>query len=194
MLKIGRHVPVSEFVFFVTLVIITVSLSHCSSSLSSIYSDDYPLTKETARSKLSQLTVKIPQGWFSAEDNKNNVIDLWLVKADYSASLNFTVLNVDSMTRNKIQGDDLKNLVWYSQAFRKAKYGKSIKEFINQENFEIGNKHFSAYEYADDSKRMIRVVLFRFGNKYYELSAIPFKSDNPQELYKIQNSVLNSIN
>ena len=69
-----------------------------------------------------------------------------------------------------------------------------MKEFTNQEVFEINKKQFAAYEYVDDFKRAIRVVVFSFGNKYYELSAIPFKTDNPQELYKIQNSVLSSIN
>ena len=92
-----------------------------------------------------------------------------------------------------IRGDEINSIVKFSQAFRKAKYGKAMKEFVNQEKFEINQKQFAAYEYVDDSKRAIRVVVFSFGNKFYELSAIPFKTQNPQELYKIQNSVLFSI-
>ena len=69
-----------SFVFYLTLIIARISLNHCSTGLSSIYSADYPLTKENAKSKSAQLTVKIPQGWFAAEDNENNLIDLWLVK------------------------------------------------------------------------------------------------------------------
>jgi hypothetical protein len=181
----------SRIFFLLAIIVLTYG---CGSSLSSIYDSNYPLSKETAKSKTSQLTVKIPQGWFAAEDNENNLINLWLVKADYSATLNFIALNIDSLTMKDIRGDEMNRIVKFSQAFRKAKSGKAMKEFINQEKFEINKKRFAAYEYVDDSKRTIRVVVFSSGNKYYELSAIPFKTDNPQELYKIQNSVLYSIN
>lgn len=173
---------------------IIILVQGCSSSLSSVYDSNYPLSDETAKSKTSQLTVKIPQGWFAADDNENNLTDLWLVKNDYSATLNFVPLNIDSLTRKAIQGDEINSILKFSQTFRKAKYGKAIKGFINKEKFEINKKQFAAYEYLDNSKRAIRVVVFSSSNKYYELSAVPFKNQNPQELYKIQNSVLNSIN
>ena len=192
-INLFHGVNLRSFVFYLTLIIAAISLNHCSTGLSSIYSADYPLTKENAKSKSAQLTVKIPQGWFAAEDNENNLIDLWLVKGDYSATLNFIALNIDSLTMKDIRGDEINSIVKFSQAFRKAKYGKAMKEFVNQEKFEINQKQFAAYEYVDDSKRAIRVVVFCSGNKFYELSAIPFKTNNPQELYKIQNSVLNSI-
>lgn len=179
----------------IILLFILIVLTHgCSGSLSSIYDSNYPLTNETAKSKTSQLTVKIPQGWFTAEDNENNLIDLWLVKSDYSATLNFIAMNMDSLTMKEIYGDEINSLLKFSQTFRKAKYGKELKEFINQEKFEINKKQYAAYEYVDDSKRAIRVVVFNSGNKYYELAAISFKNQNPLELYKIQNSVLYSIN
>ena len=181
------------FVFYLTLIIVAISLTNCSTGLRSIYSTDYPLTNESAKSRTSQLTVKIPQGWFTAEENENNLIDLWLVKDDYSATLNFILMNIDSLTMNDIRGDEINRIVKMSQAFRKAKYGKAIKEFANQEIFEINDKKFAAYEYVDNSKRAIRVVVFTYGNKFYELSAVPIKTENPQELYKIQNSVLDSI-
>ncbi|MHB8930650.1 MAG: hypothetical protein ACYC5R_08650 [Melioribacteraceae bacterium] len=176
------------------LIIITLLfLTSCAGSRSSIYNSDLPLTKEIAKSKSSQLSIRIPQGWFSAEDNENNLIDLWLIKDDYSATLNFVALNLDSATVKEIRGDEMNNLVKLSELFRKAKYGKTVQKFSNQEIFEINKKQFAAYEYADDSKRLIRVVVFSYGAKYYELSAIPIKTQNLQELYKIQNSVLSSI-
>ena len=165
----------------------------CSGSLSSIYDSGYPLSDESAKSKSSQLTVKVPLDWFVAENNENNSVDLWLVNSDYSATLNFVPLNIDSATIKSVHGDELNRIVKFSQIFRKARFGKTMNEFIHQEVFEMNGRQFSAYEYADDSKRAIRVVVFRAGNKYYELSAIPFKSQNPLELYKIQNSVLSSI-
>jgi len=121
------------------------------------------------------------------------LIDLWLVKNDYSATLNFVALNVDSLTMKEIQSDEIKFVVEFSKAFKKAKYGKTFGGFVKQETFEMNKKKFSAYEYLDDAKRNIRVVVFKSGNKFYELSAIPVKTQNLQELYKIQNSVLSSI-
>jgi len=159
-----------------------------------MYDSNYILTKEFAKAKSSQLSVKIPQGWFTAEDNENKLIDLWLVKDDYSATLNFIPLNIDSLTMKEIQSDEIKSAVEFSKVFKKAKYGKSFGGFVNQENFEINKKKFSAYEYLDDAKRNVRVVVFKSGGRFYELTAIPVKTQNLQELYKIQNSVLSAIN
>lgn len=169
-------------------------LDACSSGLSSLYDYNYTLTNEIAKAKTTRLSVKIPQGWFTAEDNENKLIDLWLVKDDYSATLNFVALNIDSLTMKEIQSDEIKSVVEFSKAFKKAKYGKTFGGFVNQETFEINKKKFSAYEYLDDAKRNIRVVVFKSGNKFYELTAIPVKTQNLQELYKIQNSVLSLIN
>ncbi|MEW6701188.1 MAG: hypothetical protein AB1298_00570 [Bacteroidota bacterium] len=173
--------------------ILALILASCAGGISSIYSTAYPLTTETAKAKTSSLSVKIPEGWFAAEDNEQKLIDLWLIKDDYSAALNFVALNVDSLTMKEIQNDELKSIVELSQTFKKAKYGKALTNFTNQEFFEINKKHFAAYEYLNDSKKNIRVVVFKIGNKFYELSAVPYKTENLSELYKIQNSVLASI-
>ncbi|MCX6169158.1 MAG: hypothetical protein NTX65_07460 [Ignavibacteriales bacterium] len=176
------------------LIIFTILLlTSCAVSRSSMYDSDSPLTKEIAEAKTLQLKIRIPQGWFTAEENENNLIDLWLIKDDYSATLNFVTLNLDSATVKEISSDEINGLVRLSELFRKAKFGKSIQKFSNQEIFEINKKQFAAYEYEDSSKRLIRVVVFSYGSKYYELSAIPVKTQNLQELYKIQNSILSSI-
>ena len=159
-----------------------------------MYNSNYALTKEYAKARSAQLSVKIPQGWFTVEDNENKLIDLWLVKDDYSATLNFIALNIDSLTMKEIQSDEIKSVIEFSKIFKKAKYGKSFGGFVNQENFEINKKKFSAYEYLDEAKRNIRVAVFKSDGRFYELTAIPVKTQNLQELYKIQNSVLSSIN
>lgn len=192
LLNIDNTIPRGKSAFY-SFLLFTLLLNSCSSSFSSLYDSNYPLTTENAKAKTSRLTVKIPQGWFTAEDNENNLIDLWLVKDDYSAALNFISMNVDSVTMNDIRGDELNKMIRLSQTFRRAKYGKDLKEFTNQEIFEAAGRYFAAYEYVDNSKRAIRVVVFAYGNKFYELSAVPIKTENPQELYKIQNSVLDSI-
>lgn len=159
-----------------------------------MYDSGYTLTNEIAKSKSLLLSVKVPSGWFIAEDNENKLIDLWLVKDDYSATLNFIALNIDSLTSKKIRNDEIKSVVEFSKMFKKAKYGRTFGGFVNQETFEINKKKFSAYEYSDDVKRNIRVVVFKIGDKFYELAAFPVKTQKLQELYKIQNSVLSSIN
>lgn len=165
----------------------------CTGGISSIYDADYPLTTETAKAKTSSLSVKIPEGWFAAEDNEQKLIDLWLLKDDYSAALNFVAINVDSLTMKEIRNDEIKSIVELSRTFKKAKYGKALSNFTNQEFFEINKKQFAAYEYLNDAKKNIRVVVFKAGNKFYELSAVPVSTENLSELYKIQNSVLSSI-
>ena len=107
-----------------------------------MYNSNYALTKEYAKARSAQLSVKIPQGWFTVEDNENKLIDLWLVKDDYSATLNFIALNIDSLTMRGIQNDELKSIFEFSKIFKKAKYGKSFGGFVNQENFEINKKKF----------------------------------------------------
>ena len=186
--NLNSQIKISLFLILIVLI------QSCSSGLSSLYESNYTLTNEYAKAKSSQLSVKIPQGWFAAEDNENKLIELWLVKDDYSATLNFISLNVDSLTMKEIQSDEIKSVVEFSKIFKKVKYEKSFGGFANQENFEINKKKFSAYEYLDDAKRNIRVVVFKSDNKFYELTAIPVKTRNLQELYKIQNSVLSSIN
>jgi hypothetical protein len=105
--------------------------------ISSIYNFNYPLTSETAKSKSSALSVKIPKGWSVIEDNECKCTDLWLVKDDYSATLNFVALNLDSLTTDNIRSDEINSLVQFSKSFIKAKYGNEFKGFTNEEMFEI---------------------------------------------------------
>jgi hypothetical protein len=162
--------------------------------ISSIYNFNYPLTSETAKAKSSALSVKIPKGWSVIEDNECKCTDLWLVKDDYSATLNFVVFNLDSLTTDNIRSDEINSLVQLSKAFIKAKYGNEFKGFTNEEKFEINKNKFAAYQYLDERMRNIRVIILKSGKKYYELSAIPVKTKNLTDLFNTQNSVLNSIN
>ncbi|PKL82813.1 MAG: hypothetical protein CVV24_08140 [Ignavibacteriae bacterium HGW-Ignavibacteriae-3] len=182
-----------SFVFYFLILILSLSLNFCSSGMASKYESDYTFTNEISKAKSLQLSAKVPKGWFAAEDNENNLIDLWLIKDDYSATLNFVQLNLDSATVKEIGNDEINGLINLSKSFRIAKYGKAFQKFFNQEVFEINNKQFGAYEYIDGSKRTIRVAVFKTGKKYYELSAIPVKTENLPELYQIQNSVLSSV-
>jgi len=151
------------------------------------------LTNETAKSQSSQLSVRIPNGWFTATDNEYNYIDLWLIKDDYSETLNFIALNLDSKSLHETGNDELSSALQASKDFKTARYGKSLKGFTDEEHFELNKKKFAAYRYTDEAGRNVRVVVFEYGSKFYEVSAIPIKTSDVTELYKVQNSVLFSI-
>jgi len=161
--------------------------------ISSIYNFDYPLTSEIAKAKSSTLSVKIPKGWSAVEDNECKCTDLWLVKDDYSATLNFVSLNPDSLTTSDIRNDEINSLVQLSKEYVKAKYGNEFKGFTNDEMFELNKNKFAAYQYLDEKTRNIRVIILKSGKRYYELSAIPVKTKNLTDLFNTQNSVLISI-
>jgi len=156
------------------------------------------LTAETAKSRSSGLKVKIPGGWFTALDNENNIIDLWLIKEDYSASLNFIALNIDEAALKESGGDEIAAAVKFSKAFRKSSAEDSFQSAGDDEYFKSGTENAGAYKYRNKSGSLIRVVVFRYQNKFYELSAVPSPKINlPQnaveELFNIQNSVLSSV-
>lgn len=176
------------------LQIIASILFSCSGSLTSLYNFDYPLTDETAYSASTNISVKIPQDWYSAEDNECKCSVLWLVKNDLSASLIFNIITIDDETRKEISGNELEEVCSYNKLFVKAKLGKSFGGFFNEEILEINGKKFIAYQYEDNEKRSVRVVVFKHKEKFYELTALPKNETDLAELYKIQNTILTSIN
>jgi hypothetical protein len=180
---------------FCGLIILTfLSFAGCGGGNSSIYSFDYPLTNETAKSKTSKLSVKMPSGWYTADDNENNFIELWLVKNDYSATLSFIPLNMDQETLKEDTGkSELETAISTSKTFKKAKYSSTLKAITNEEIFTIDTNQYGAYEYTDSQNRLVRVVVLKYNNRYYELTALPVKNQDAQELYKIQNSILSTL-
>lgn len=181
-------------VFCGLVVFSLLSLTGCGGGNASMYNSNYHLTNEIVKSKTSMLTVKIPAGWYAADDNECNCIDLWLIKNDYSATLSFISLNVDSTAVKEESGkSELETVLSISKTFKRAKYGNSLKAFTNEEFFTNDKNQFAAYEYIDSQNRATRVVVLKYNNKFYELTAAPVKDQPAQELYKIQNTVLSSI-
>lgn len=169
-------------------------INACCGGLNSIYPPDYTLTSLSAVAKSGSLSVKIPTGWFAADDNENNLNDLWLIKNDYTASLNFVPVNVDTIINDKNQNGQLESVMKLSVLFKKAKLGGRFNGIVNKESFSINHNEFIAYEFVEETQRQIRVVLFKLGSRFYEVSAIPQKSSvDLGELYRIQNSVISSI-
>ncbi len=176
----------------ILLTIFSVLLIKCTSSLTSIYSFDHPLSNERAYSTLSNISVRIPDGWYQVEDNEYGTISLWLVKDDLSASLTFNVINVDETILKENPDDALSRVSEYNKIFVKAKLGKSFAGFSNEEKFELNGKDFISYQYTNNENQYIRVVVFRYKEKFYELVAV---SGNQfiKEVFETQNSILTSL-
>lgn len=170
----------------------------CTPSKKLLYSTDYPLSDDIAHSFSSNLTMSIPDGWFTAEDNECKCIDLWLIKDGFSASLNLITLKYDSLLVKSIAEDELHLLLNYSKELKKSVLKDKFIQLKEDDFFEINSNKYAGYEYQGDEGVPIRVVVFKYKNKYFEFSAIPSQkiskqAINPEELFKVQQSVLASI-
>ncbi len=183
-----------------TLKLITASsilifLFACSGS-SSLYESDYPLTADISRAENESLTVNIPKGWFSAEDNKENKLDLWLIKDDYSATISFIPINLDSQTEGRYGTISLNTIVEYSKLSQKLAHMNSFIDLMKNESFEMNYMQFRAYQFAGTNANSYRVVVFQLGDKYFECTAAVKPPQSPEklkEIFSVQNAVLKSI-
>lgn len=173
-------------------IICAIALCSCCTGIASLYTSDYPLTSEKAYSKSINLYLNIPNGWFAAEDNECNCTDLWIVNSDYSASISFRKLNFDESTQKEII--EIQKAAYYSKIFVQAKFSKELKDFSGEETFQFGERTFSAYEYKNDKGQSIRVVVFKHYDKFIESEAVSDGYKDLNELFRIQNSLLSTLN
>ncbi|MFH1197220.1 MAG: hypothetical protein V1720_16095 [bacterium] len=160
-----------------------------------MFNSNYTLTNEIITAKSSGLTMRVPQGWFSAEENENKIIDAWLIKDNYSASISLVPLSFDEQIKNKYDIDDLTGVLNISQLFKKAETGSTYKETGETEFFKLNSIDIAAYQFLGKDTQKIRVAIFQYDNQYYEFTAMPANGKNisEQELFGVQNSVLSSI-
>lgn len=157
---------------------------------------DYPLSSDTAYSASSDLTLRIPQGWVTAEDKECRCLDLWLIRSDFASSLNLAVLNPDSIFQSHTSEDSLKAALNYSRQLKMNKLADRYKALQEEdEYFSFPPQRFGAYEYQSNDGLPVRVVVFSYRGKYFEFSALPAmpgKAD-PKELFRIQQSLISTI-
>lgn len=175
------------------LALLSVIVISCSAAVTSIYKFDYPMTPERAESLSGNFSAAVPQGWFTAVDNECNCRDLWIVRDDYSASISFSVIYMDSLTRAQISGNELEGIADISRDFKRIKFGKNFKEYGDPENFEIDSLKCSAYKYLDENNLPVRVVVFGIKEIYFECSANSTREISAAELFTVQNSVIASL-
>ncbi|HEX3072907.1 MAG TPA: hypothetical protein VHP30_04785 [Ignavibacteriales bacterium] len=164
-----------------------------------LYTSDYPLTDDFAYSLSTDFSVRIPEGWFTSEDNECKCIDLWLIRDDFSATISFAAIDfLSSGPLNQTQEDVMKEAVLYSKAQRMAKLQDKFTPYETDEYFKIRGEQYAAYQYIGDEGLPIRVVLFSYKGRYFEASAIPTQQVGsgivtPAELFRIQQTVISSI-
>ncbi|HEX2865674.1 MAG TPA: hypothetical protein VHO03_01465 [Ignavibacteriales bacterium] len=166
---------------------------------SAIYPNaDYPLTNDTAYSASSDLTFRIPRGWVRAEAGKNEPIDLWLIRSDFSATLNLVALSADSIFKSQPAEDSLALVLNYSRQLKINRLGQAYKAVREDEYFKFSNKRFGAYEYEGTEGLPVRVVIFNYKGKYFEFSAVPTQSVgqgkvDPKDLFRVQQTLIATI-
>jgi len=158
---------------------------------------DESLTDNIAYSQSSDLTFNIPKGWFTAEDNDCKCIDLWLIRDDFSATLNLVTLTLENIPKD--EDDILDSLLQHSKNEKKAKLKNSFRILGEDKYFTINEKEFASYQYEGNEKLPIQVVVFRYQDHFFELSALPASEVGKgkvisEELFKVQKAVLTSIN
>jgi hypothetical protein len=167
--------------------LILIFVTACGGGDLSINHYDELLTREKAYSKTSNIYVELPKNWFTAEDNECNCTDLWLVNKDYSSSITFKKINIEDSSLMKGEPEKIAE---YSKMFVRAKSGN----IYNEENFDINDKKFSAYMYLNESRQEVRVVVFKHHDKYYECEAVTKNAKAKDDLVRIQNAVLSTLN
>jgi len=141
-----------------------------------------------ALSESGKLKVEIPAGWFKALDNDKKLIDLWLVKDDYSASIKFIPIVIHNSSSSNIE-----SAVSYSKTYIKTSLGKDFKKFITETEKELHLKKISFYKIMLNDERIFRCAVFEEGNSYYECElnyVNPLTNEEINELFKIQNEVI----
>jgi hypothetical protein len=156
------------------------------------------LSRDVAPSHSTELKVKIPNGWFTALDNENNLIDLWLIKDDYSAMLNFALINLDDAAVKEAGDNLLAAALKFSKKFRQTALKKELELQGEDEFIEIGANKFGIYKYKNGNGAIARVAVFRYKERIFEVTASPtpkadLKSFSSEELFLIQDAVLSSI-
>lgn len=156
------------------------------------------LSNETAQSRSTDLKVRIPKGWYTALDNENNIIDIWLIKEDQSAAINIIKIKPDEASVKEAGGSLLEAAVKFSRTFKKAS-ADYVFEFAGGDEYTtIGSNRFGIYKYKSKTGALVRVALVIYKEKIYEITALPMppkaaKLYSYEELYSVQDAILSSI-
>ena len=170
------------------LYLFSILIVACSTQRYSVKNSHSSYKHNYALSESGKLKVKIPAGWFKARDNDKKLIDLWLVKDDYLASIKF----IPIVIHNSLSSNN-ESAVSYSKTYIKTSLGRDFKKFITETENELNSKKVSFYKIMLNDERIFRCAVFEKGNSYYEciLNYVnPLTNEEINELFKIQNEVI----
>lgn len=173
-------------------VLLSIVIVSCSAKIP--YAADYPLSEEVFRFRDSNLSGRIPSGWFvSGDDTLAPSLSVWLVQNDLSATLVIRELLLDSLTAHRVRRDGLKLLAAASAAYQSGDIspaGENLKEFS------LGRIKCCSYETGADNNRK-RIVVFSALGKYYEceirILGNEWDTENIKRLISVQQTVLSSL-
>ncbi len=163
------------------------------------YDSNYPMTEEVVKSLNDDVQLRVPKGWFATTDETNapNLL-VWLVREDYGATMAVSEIKGDANTRKQIDRKGLEALAAVSFAL-KSERAKGKAELVTKpKEFKVNGREYCSYEYSTDGRKtLIRVVVFNTGKHLYDFTIVPAEKEglkfDPQTLFVIQQSVLNSI-
>ncbi len=181
-------------IFVQSITLLLIFLFSCSGP-SSLYNFDAELSSDLASSKTTNLKVNIPRGWFTADDNRSEKIDLWLIKDDYSSTISFIRINPDKETMQELGENNIKKIQDYSKLNNQLAHGDKFIDLLKNEFFELNGRKFEVYQFAG-KEFLYRVAVFFYKSNFFECIASVKPGPNQEEISKIftvQNAVLQSI-
>jgi len=181
-----KHASKTFLLFLFSILIVS-----CSTQRYSVKNSPSSNERSYALSESGKLKTEIPNGWFRALDNDKKLIDLWLVKNDYSASIKFIPIVIHGSLSLSLE-----SAVSYSKIYLKTSLGKIFKKFISGTDSEFNSKAISFYKVLLKDGRLFRYAVFEKENNYYEciLNYVkPVNSESIDELFKIQDDVIRSL-
>jgi hypothetical protein len=163
------------------------------------YESNYPMTEEIVKSLNDDVQLKVPKGWFATADESNapNLL-VWLVREDYGATMAISEIKADETTRKQLERKGLEALAAISFALKAERAKGKAELVVKAKEFKLNGRKFCSYEYSTDGRKtVIRVVVFDTGKHLYDFAVVPAEKEgvkfDPQNLFTIQQSVLNSM-
>lgn len=133
------------------------------------------LTGKLAGSKISELKVNIPVGWFQVDNDEYAHLDIWLMKNDYSASITFVPVIPDDETKAAFIGDEIKQVLRYSRILNKTSLGEDFKLLGTEKYYSLGDRNIGEYKFLNKNN-LVQVYIIKYHAKYFEISASEIKS------------------
>lgn len=179
-----------KFRVFLLLILSALIFSQCTSRYTQKDVEQI-LSTERITANTSDISVLAPQGWRAVEANDSSFVDLWLVSKDYNSSLSLIPLHSENSKQS------LSEWTSVSKLSNKMKFKKDNIKIVDDDNDEINGIKTSSY-YFKTNNALHRITIFKFKNKYYELTDFDKgpnynRSSYPDHLRELQTAVIQSV-